>query len=225
MFVSCWSVKGGSGTTVVAVSLAVILARSSEVGVLVVDLAGDVPAVLGVPDPVGPGVAEWLGAGSSVPVDGLARLEVAVSRGIDLVSRGAGSLSGGERAEVLAGVLGAEQRAVVVDCGLIACGPGASTGGSDTARVLAASATHSLLVTRPCYLSLRRAAAAPLRPSGVVLVTEEGRALRAGDVEDILDAPVVASVSCDPSISRAVDAGLLAGRLPRELERALRRAA
>ena len=84
---------------------------------------------------------------------------------------------------------------------------------------------RSLLVTRACYLALRRAAAAPCRPDGVVLVTEPGRALRAADVARAVGAPVVASVSHDPAIARAVDAGLLTARLPRLLARELRGAA
>jgi hypothetical protein len=44
-------------------------------------------------------------------------------------------------------------------------------------------------------------------------------------VEDCVGAPVVAEVSVDPQVARAVDAGLLATRLPRGLARELDRAA
>jgi hypothetical protein len=90
---------------------------------------------------------------------------------------------------------------------------------------VAARSTHSLLVTRACYLALRRALDPPLRPSGVVLVTEPGRALDRGDVERVVGAPVRAEVGFDPAVARAVDAGLLVSRLPRGLERSLRHAA
>jgi hypothetical protein len=107
---------------------------------------------------------------------------------------------------------------VIVDCGVL--------DGREPARsVVAARSTHSLLVTRACYLALRRAADPPLRPSGVVLITEPGRALDRDDVEKVVGAPVRAEVPLDPAVARAVDAGLLASRLPRGLERALRRAA
>ena len=66
MVVSCWSAKGGSGTTVVAVSLALVLAARGGSGVLLVDLAGDAPAVLGLADPGGPGLAAWAAAGAEV---------------------------------------------------------------------------------------------------------------------------------------------------------------
>jgi hypothetical protein len=77
-------------------------------------------------------------------------------------------------------------------------------------------------VTRACYLSLRRALDAPLRATGVVLVRELGRRLDHTDVEDVLGIPVVATVDVDESVSRAVDAGLLNARMPRELTRSLR---
>ena len=43
---------------------------------------------------------------------------------------------------------------------------------------------------RPCFLALRRALAAPVRASGVVVVAEEGRALGSADVADALGLPV-----------------------------------
>ena len=59
----------------------------------------------------------------------------------------------------------------------------------------------------------------------MVLLTEPGRSLTRVDVEDCVGAPVVAEVSVDPAVARAVDAGLLASRLPRGLAKELRRAA
>jgi hypothetical protein len=221
VFAACWSVKGGSGTSVVAAALAVLLARRSDQGALLVDLGGDGPAVLGLPEPEGPGLAGWFAAGRSVPVDGLNRLEVAVTPDLGLLPRGSGPLGPADRCEVLAGILAADSRSVVVDVGLANWDDGV-----DPARtVVAASAPASLLVTRPCYLSLRRAVAAPLRPTGIVLVVEPGRALDRHDVEQIVGSPVVAEVAVDPAVARAVDAGVLVGRLPRSLERALGEAA
>src|SRR5205823_6887252 len=212
--VALWSAKGGSGVTVVAAALAAVLARSSPVGAVLVDLAGDGPAVLGVPEPEGPGVAGWLAAGPTVPADGLARLEVAVGDGLSLLACGGTVPDGGDRGEVLAALLAADARPVVVDCG------SAPTG----ARLaVAAAATHSLLVLRPCYLGVRRAIASPLRPSGIVLVEEAGRSLGRRDVEDALGVPVRAVVAHDPRIARAVDTGLLLSRLPASFQRTLRR--
>jgi hypothetical protein len=60
-----------------------------------------------------------------------------------------------------------------------------------------------------------------LRPSGVVLLAEPGRALTRADVAEVVGVPVVAEVALDPAVARAVDAGLLPVRLPRGLARAL----
>jgi len=218
VLIACWSVKGGAGTTVVSVSLALVLARSHPGGVVVADLAGDVPAALGVADPRDPGLSGWLAAGPAVPADALARLELAVGGGLILLPRGTGPLDtsslDGDRAEVLAGLLAAGPRPTVVDCGVLEAG--------SPAVAVAAAATHSLLVTRACYLGLRRAVDPPVRPSGVVLVSEAGRALGRGDVETVVGAPVRAEVAVDPAVARAVDAGVLMARLPRSLVRSLR---
>lgn len=216
MLIACWSAKGGVGTTVVAVSLASLLARTAGES-LVADLAGDVPAVLGLPEPSGPGLGDWLAAGDAVPADALARLEIAGPAGVRVLPAGAaadGASAG--RGDVLAALLAADARPVVADCGAMPSG----------ARLaVAAGATVSLLVLRPCYLALRRAAAFPLRPSGVVLVDEPGRSLTVADVESVLGVPVRAVVDLDPAVAKAVDAGTLGARLPRRLQRSLRHAA
>ena len=218
MVVCCWSAKGGQGTSVVACALALRLAQSSPLGAVLVDLAGDAPAVAGMPDAqCGVGVADWLREGHGVPSDALARLEVPVTAGLALLPRGAGELRV-ERADVLAAVLRAESRPVVVDAGVVA-------DGDSVAALLAAAADESLLVTRPCYLALRRARTAPVRPSGLVVVHEPGRALSAADVEDALDVPVYAEVDLTVRIARLVDAGVFVARAPRSLFRELRRAA
>ena len=215
MLVACWSAKGGSGTTVVAAALALSFARAPG-GAVLADLAGDAPCVLGVPEPEGPGLTEWLDAGPSVPADALSRIEIEAAPGLGLLPRGSSSADATDRADVLASLLLGDARTVVADCGV---------GPVGAARSVAAAASVSLLVVRPCYVALRRALAAPLRPSGVVLVSEPGRALGARDVEDVLGVPVRAEVAVEAAVARAVDAGLLTSRLPRSLERALRRAA
>lgn len=219
MLVACWSAKGGSGTTVFAAALATVLSRSAPGGAVLADLAGDAPAALGLPEPAGPGLLDWLAVGDDVPVDALARIEVPAAGSLRLLPRGGEGVpvaGPSHRGDVLAAVLAADPRPVVVDCG---CGP------VGAALAVAAAASTSLLVTRPCYLALRRALAAPVRPSGVVVVSEPGRALDAGDIEDALGVPVRVVVAADPAVARAVDAGLLASRLPRSLQRAVRRAA
>lgn len=221
MYISCWSVKGGSGTTVVAATLALLLAADPPGGttgsVLLADLAGDAPAVLGLPEPVGDGVLDWLS--SDADVSALPYLELDGGGGLGVLPRGTGPVlrgrSDGDRVRLLAESWAVGGRCVVADLGLLA----------PRWHELAAGATTSLLVIRPCYLALRRAVDAPLRPSGVVLVDEPARTLGRRDVEEVLGVPVVATVNFDPVVARAVDAGLLAGRLPRHLARSLRSAA
>jgi MinD-like ATPase involved in chromosome partitioning or flagellar assembly len=215
VLIACWSVKGGSGTTVVATALALLHARAG--GALVADLMGDVPAALGIPEPPGPGLAAGLAAADDVGADALARLAVAVAPGLDLLATGPPGPPGRPgRGAALAAALAHDDRPVVIDAGSSPVGP---------ALDVAAAAAISLLVVRPCFLALRRAVAAPVRPSGVVLVREPGRSLGRRDVEDALQVPVCAEVDLEPAVARAVDAGLLATRLPRSLAHALRHAA
>ena len=220
MLVTCWSAKGGTGTTVVAVALATVLAHRPGDGVVLADLAGDVPGVLGVPEPDGPGLAQWLAAGPAVPADALARLEVPVRSGLRLLPRGRGPLLDPDRAEVLASLLAADGRPVVVDAGRLP----EEVLDEDHAvrRAVAAAAGRSLLVSRSGWVDVNRAGRLPLRPSGIVLVAERNRALDAHDLEGSLGVPVVAEVPYHETVYRAVDAGQLAARLPSRLERALR---
>lgn len=231
MLTACWSPKGGCGTTVVCCALAVVLARSGEdsPGSLLVDLSGDIPAALGLTGNKGPGVADWLAAEPGVGVDALGAMEVDAGNGLSVLPwvtaparsptpAGAGEtrVEQTERAEDLVGGLSAGRRPVVVDCGRATAGPGLT---------VAAAADQSFMVLRPCYLAMRRALEAPIRPSGIIVVREPDRALSVRDIEEVLGVPVRAEVAYDPAVARAVDAGLLARRLPRGLQRALRGAA
>jgi len=217
VLICCWSSKGGAGTTVVAAALAIMLGSRHPDGALLVDLAGDAPTVLGLPvDPLGPGITDWLSDASARPP------EVRVRPGLGLPVRGVGPPPpAGVGVDQLLDALVADHRPVVVDAGVI----GAPTAQGELALAVASSATHSLLVVRQCFMALRRALLAPLRPSAVVLLEDVGRALTAADVEEALGVPVRARVHTTAQIARVVDAGLLAVALPRSLERDLRDAA
>jgi len=207
----CWSAKGGSGTTVIAAALALVLSQRDATTnpTTVVDLAGDLPAALGIAEPAGPGVRDWM-ASSTADAAALQRLCVAVSDTLQLLPVG-NALPIIDRWADLAETL--RRHAVVVDAGT----------GVPPAPLIAA-ADHNLLVTRPCYLALRLATASGVQPTGIVLVGEPGRALTARDIERAVGAPVVAELHYDPTVARAVDAGLLAARLPATLAHALSRA-
>lgn len=211
MFV-CWSVKGGSGTTVVSAALAVMCARIRPT--LLVDLDGDAPAALGLPEPGGPGVFDWL-ASPTADDDALRRLAVPATDGLWLVPRGAAVDPGASlRWPALASALRSFDEEVFVDAGL-----------GEPPNALVAGEVRSVLVVRPCYLALRRVVRLDHRPTDVVVVSEPGRALSARDVERTVGAPLIAEVPYDPGISRHVDAGLLAGRVPRTLLHPLRHVA
>ena len=227
MLIACWSAKGGSGTSVVAAALGLVLASRVVDDVLLVDLAGDLPAVLGRRSGAADeraGIAEWLSAGPA-DADALRRLEVAAAPGLRLLARGApldgrSAADGNELLPALgdglpAGVRGG--RPVVVDAGVPSV--------DGLAAAVVAGAAMSLLVLRPCYLALRRAVdlSSSVRASGAVVIDEMGRALRRADIEDALGVPVLAMVRACPEVARAVDAGLLSSRLPRAIASPLRK--
>lgn len=74
----------------------------------------------------------------------------------------------------------------------------------------------NVLVTRGCYLALRRAVKDDYmnRCDGVVLLNEEDRSLGKRDVEDVLGLTVIAEIAVRPGVARAVDAGVLVQRNP-----------
>jgi hypothetical protein len=220
-----WTLKGGSGVTVVSALLASTMARRHG-PTLLVDLAGDQPAALGLAEPSGPGVLDWL-ASDAAP-DALRHLVVDVGQRWTLLPRGGAAAWPAERADELRRALGSLGARVVVDGGTI--GVGAS--GDDPALGLTmhlAAGGRSLLVVRACYLALRRCrqqldhGPASLRPDGLVLVEEDGRAIGAPEVAAALGLSVCATLRHDPDLSRAVDSGLLASRGPRG-QRSLHRA-
>lgn len=209
MLTICWAAKGGSGTTVFAAAKAL----ASLTPTLLIDLDGDVMSVLGLPEPDGPGIHEWLRSESAG--DRLASLEQPAAARLDVLPAGrrTGEAPPG-RWELLASHLRADTRRVIVDAG-----------SRRPPTALLAAADERLLVTRACYLSLRSAVADGVTPTGVVLVEEPGRALKSADIEASIGAPIVSTVLLDPAIARAVDAGLLASRLPVGWRRQLRLAA
>lgn len=214
-----WAAKGGSGCSSVSAAVAIMAAQARST--LLVDLAGDLPALLALEDER-PGVTDWLGA-DRPPPDALSRLEVDIGEGLSLLPFGrrtGGSASDPlgsgvsstseafDRVSILARLLADDDRAVVVDLG---CHPRLFDRLVDLASI-------SLLVTRPCFLALRRAENLR-RPDGVVVILEPGRSLRPGDVAEALAAPIEATMRLDSSVARAIDAGTLLRRLPRSLAR------
>ena len=206
----CWSLKGGSGTTVVSAALALICAQRNSATVRIVDLAGDIPSALGVAEPSGEGVSNWLQKQQHTP---LQSLQIPVTARVSLVPRGDGPLMfhdlTTEHCNTLAAEIDSSNELTVVDAG------------SGHIPQLIHNATTSLLVIRPCYLALRKAAHLSTKPHGIVLINEPGRSLGKRDVESVVGAPVLAELPLDPTIARCVDAGLLASRIPTVLSQHL----
>lgn len=193
-----YSPKGGNCTTVTAAAHAVVsAARHTGTATVIVDLGGDMPAVLGIAEPEGPGINEWLSEHCRQSVDELVASASPIAPGLHLVHRGASFVEGRPRWGDLASLLGS--RHVVLDAGTGWLPP-----------EVAAAARETVLVTRPCYMSLRRAVRLP-RPSRVFAIAEPHRALGVDDIGHVLGVTPV-RVPWDATISRAVDAGLLVQR-------------
>ena len=190
------SPKGGSGTTVTAASFA--LATAARHGkAMFIDMCGDARAVLGLADTDQPGLNDWLGESHAAGADALISLGTAIENGLLVVHPGARFVAGAPRWDALVQAVSSWDFPVVVDAGT-----------HYVPDELRAVATDNWLVTRSCYLSLRRATRMP-RPTAAIVLREQGRALTVRDVESVLNVPVVATIACDPSVSRAVDAGVL----------------
>jgi hypothetical protein len=221
MTVVCWSVKGGSGTTVVSSSLARVFADRYGAALLV-DVGGDGIIALGGSEQPKRGVQTWLSANDDVSSESLDLLAIDLGRNLRILPSGPSIDGGGVRSarwNELASYLQGQHDPVVVDLGVIPQSPNAGL------QEFVNEAETSLLVLRSCYLAVRRAIDFPLRPTGIVLVRDPDRMLSANDVAAAIGVPVVATIFVDPRIGKSVDTGQLGDRIPRPLVRSLRRIA
>ncbi len=192
----CASAKGGQGCTTIAAVLAVLAAQGNQ-PTLLLDTRGDAAPTLGVSDPAPAGTFAEAMANAVEPCRHLC---VATIAGDQIDSDATSEL---ER-------LTAAGHRVIVDTGT----------DHDVLHRFDPLSPQRLLVTRPCYLALRRAIGVPFVPDHVVLISEQQRCLTERDVSLAL-ALAVTSVPYDPAIARAIDAGLLAARLPRCIANAI----
>jgi hypothetical protein len=187
--------------------LALVFAQRHEAGARLIDMSGDTPSALGMSEPESEGISEWLSATDHPGADALNNLMLPVTAHLGVIPRGRNiivpSLVNPDRLRDLALVVAESDLPTIVDAG----------SGASTIPIIE-YATRSLLIIRPCYLALRRASLLTTPPHGVIVITEPGRALGVHDVESVVGAPVLAEIPFDPAIARAVDAGLLAGRVP-----------
>ncbi|MDE0604072.1 MAG: hypothetical protein OXI18_06660 [bacterium] len=216
MLISMWSLKGGQGTSTAAALAAICAAQERDRPVRLVDFGRDQPAIFGTAEIADSGLARW--ARSDLSADALGRELVELTPNLSLLPKGTGPING-RRADELVEWL-KQDGTTVVDMGTLGLGHNDDWQDGLEHKIMAAS-DQSILVTRACYLALRRTVSLPLRPSGVVLVAEAGRALTRSDCERAIGTPVVATLAIDPNIARAVDAGMLRTRVPMESARAL----
>ena len=184
MVTLCWAVKGGSGTTVVTSTLALESTRPA----LLVDLDGEIDTMLGLPEPDRPGVVDWLlGDGPPTQLDDLL---IDIDDTTFLLPCRLGGTDGPTASMPLP-----ERWAVLLtwfaEWEAHSGGEVWIDGGTGTpATALASGIEQRWLVSRACYLSLRRAARSPIRPTGVLFVSGHGRQLRPKDVERSVGAPI-----------------------------------
>ena len=167
---------------------------------LLIDLCGDVPAAIGMAEPHGPGINDWLNEGNIGDPQQMVMLGTPVIPGLVVLHRGARFVTGEPRWEALATAISSLPHDVIIDAGT-----------TYVPEVLTQAVKNVSMVVKPCYLSLRRASRLP-RPSNVFVIKEENRALTVKDVGNVLGVPVAAEIPYEAAISRAVDAGLLTAR-------------
>ncbi len=225
MVIAGWSVKGGSGTTVMCAALAAVWSRS--VPTVLVDLCGDAPALFGRSTAPKRGLLDWSHAHSSVGPRSLADLiDASTVRGTpDLLCLGEAqqSAASGGRAPATKdqlsrleeGVLWLAQAydRVVIDAGSAV---------DAHANAVVDLSTVGLLMMRPCTITIRAALQSRRAVMGAVLNGSGGGTLRAHDVEALLGVPVFGHVPSVRAIPAAVDAGTFGNRIPRQLHAPVR---
>ncbi len=197
-----WSVKGGSGTTVVT-AIAALLSANAGVETIVTGVDDDLAVMLSLQPTEGPGLRQWLQSSESVSPQALQKLLVSAGPNLDLLPAGDDWNS---RAKGRDGLRHAFDEKLIVDAGIV------DQNSSTTSLIN--EATHSLVVMKPCFLAVKRAASSKVRRDGIVLVEEPGRVIDRRDIEDVLGVPIVATLAWDSSIARSVDAGRLATKIP-----------
>ena len=209
MFTILSSPKGGTGTSVVAASLAIVSSSSSPT--LLVDLSGDQAAILGLPQPP-IGLSDWANGMTYREFDEIIslchdNLYLAPTGTFDFETLNANAWDKLLRALSLKH---SEGHNIIVDLGR-----------ADIPLALRKIVDTCYLVTRPCYLALRRAVDLETAFSGVIVVNEPDRVLTSRDVELVLKLKCVAEIPYTSEISRRVDSGLLKSRLPMALQSVL----
>ena len=195
--------KGGQGVTTITAALGILHSQGGH-RTLLIDTGGDLPAILGKPDPLAAGLSDYL-IDPNITLDDIT---VNTAEYLDVVTRGTGPIAFSTYTYgLITGGLG-DYDTVIIDAGT-------------SAAEWNQHADRNVFVTRSCYLAVRRAIHLPQRATEVVFMAEPGRALSAHDIEVVLGVPVGATVPVDIDTARIIDAGILGSRTPRQMSRAL----
>jgi hypothetical protein len=209
MISALWSAKGGVGVTACSIAFAGVCARFGQV--TLVDLHGDAAVGVGMSlSPEQQGISDWLAARDKVGSDALAALSISITDSLSIIPCGSIEITETDALFLLSAL--AQFSQVVIDVGNVTA--------NNFAMSVAMHAQQSLMVTRPCYLSLHNALRVPFRASGLVYVGEPSRALHRGDIEDALGVSTAVHMPFDPAVARALDAGVLHSKIPRVVEKA-----
>ncbi len=192
----------------VAVGLAIAAMKNSpSTRTILVDLGGDIPAILGMDEP-SIGLSEWISQPSMHDFDDVL---IEAAPGLSVLARGRALLPESRSGAWSRAILELSSRCaqgsmIVVDAGR-----------EPIAHDWKPHVTRTLLIVRPCYLALRRARLAESSFDGVVAVTEPDRVLTVADIGSVLGVDVVAHVPMTGDIARRIDAGVTLTRPPKQL--------
>lgn len=198
---SVYSAKGGVGTSTVAALLA--LARQKETPIDLVDFTGEQIDLLDLERP-----PSFQAERSKVQLLSSIEVKEKLSYRRCLIE---GDQDPTATAAQVLDELYFAKKDVVIDCGNL------NQPSAGIQRELTRCAQSRLLVVRCCYLCLANSQKLDIEPTGVIMLKEPGRVLGLGDVESVINAPVVATISIDSSVARLIDSGFLKKRAPRRL--------
>ena len=164
------------------------------------------------------GLADWAkhrrGDGARAKnLEVLDRYVVEAAPGLDLLPRGWPQFPASEgdtHATVDDLLVWMAGRGVVVDAGDLAGHVRQRSHSERLVWEIARASDHNFAVTRPCALAARRGRHVNPRPSGLVVVGEDGHEIESGDLAAMWQIPVKATIPASKAVARSVDAGMIA---------------
>lgn len=192
-----WGVKGGAGVTVVTA----LLAMGHTEPVVATSFDHDLSHVFGRSNaPGAAGLTEWTNSSQDVDASAVRSLLVDVDDRVKILPVGQQTIGRRPVAD-----LGENNSALIVDGGIAS--DAYNTERIDQLFDCADVAELSLMVIRPCYLSLERAGSQLPRCDGLIVVRERWQAIKATDIEGVFGLPVLATLDVEPALARLVDEG------------------